>query len=532
MPKRPRGRPGADEDDEAVIEWVGSPVLQEGGNKFFRAFALDGRPSDPVAVGDTVSFRVAAGHKDVNPDRREWLGRVARLWEDAYGECWLQVAWLYFPEETPTGRLPSHLPGEVFLSAHLDANTIDAVERRVELSSVPDRLPCREAERASVRAFLEGGVRAGTAKSSLYLSGMPGTGKTATVREVLAGLRASAAAGELAPFDEVWVNALALSHPHQLYSTVWRALTTRNAAPARAAQLLEARFSAPSAGRRAVVLVVDELDCLVTRKQTVLYNLLDWPSRRHARLVVVGIANTMDLPERMLPRVHSRLGLARVVFQPYTRDQIRDIVCDRLSGLSVFRSDAVEMAARKVAALSGDVRRALHICRRAAELAAERAQGSVAGAGADAAEGGRGAAGKQAAGGGQDGTVRISDVQAAARELSATRHATALRGCGLWERVLVVALVLHLRAAGASDGVLPAVHRRLCTLLRSHVGLSGAKLPTLAEAGEMAGRLGDTRLLLLDNSKSSRWPTLRLGMQPDDVIFALREDSLLSKMLD
>ncbi|KAA0150953.1 hypothetical protein FNF29_04843 [Cafeteria roenbergensis] len=475
MPKRPRGRPGADEDDEAVIEWVGSPVLQEGGNKFFRAFALDGRPSDPVAVGDTVSFRVAAGHKDVNPDRREWLGRVARLWEDAYGECWLQVAWLYFPEETPTGRLPSHLPGEVFLSAHLDANTIDAVERRVELSSVPDRLPCREAERASVRAFLEGGVRAGTAKSSLYLSGMPGTGKTATVREVLAGLRASAAAGELAPFDEVWVNALALSHPHQLYSTVWRALTTRNAAPARAAQLLEARFSAPSAGRRAVVLVVDELDCLVTRKQTVLYNLLDWPSRRHARLVVVGIANTMDLPERMLPRVHSRLGLARVVFQPYTRDQIRDIVCDRLSGLSVFRSDAVEMAARKVAALSGD---------------------------------------------------------AAARELSATRHATALRGCGLWERVLVVALVLHLRAAGASDGVLPAVHRRLCTLLRSHVGLSGAKLPTLAEAGEMAGRLGDTRLLLLDNSKSSRWPTLRLGMQPDDVIFALREDSLLSKMLD
>ena len=330
----------------------------------------------------------------------------------------------------------------------------------------------------------------------------------------------------------MWVNALALSHPHQLYSTVWRALTTRNAAPARAAQLLEARFSAPSAGRRAVVLVVDELDCLVTRKQTVLYNLLDWPSRRHARLVVVGIANTMDLPERMLPRVHSRLGLARVVFQPYTRDQIRDIVCDRLSGLSVFRSDAVEMAARKVAALSGDVRRALHICRRAAELAAERAQGSVAGAGADAAEGGRGAAGTQAPGGGQDGTVRISDVQAAARELSATRHATALRGCGLWERVLVVALVLHLRAAGASDGVLPAVHRRLCTLLRSHVGLSGAKLPTLAETGEMAGRLGDTRLLLLDNSKSSRWPTLRLGMQPDDVIFALREDSLLSKMLD
>jgi hypothetical protein len=47
---------------------------------------------------------------------------------------------------------------------------------------------------------------------------------------------------------------------------------------------------------------------------------------RHSRLVVVGIANTMDLPERLLPKVLSRLGLARVVFSPYTRDQIRTII--------------------------------------------------------------------------------------------------------------------------------------------------------------------------------------------------------------
>jgi hypothetical protein len=48
------------------------------------------------------------------------------------------------------------------------------------------------------------------------------------------------------------------------------------------------------------VVLMDELDLLVTRKQTVIYNFFDWPNRRHARLVVVAIANTMDLPERML----------------------------------------------------------------------------------------------------------------------------------------------------------------------------------------------------------------------------------------
>lgn len=44
----------------------------------------------------------------------------------------------------------------------------------------------------------------------------------------------------------------------------------------------------------------------------------------------------------------------------------------RLAELDVFKSDAVELVASKVASLSGDIRRALQICRRAAELAYHR----------------------------------------------------------------------------------------------------------------------------------------------------------------
>jgi Cdc6-like AAA superfamily ATPase len=39
---------------------------------------------------------------------------------------------------------------------------------------------------------------------------------------------------------------------------------------------------------RCHVVLMDELDFLVTRKQSVLYNLFDWPTRRHARLIVIG----------------------------------------------------------------------------------------------------------------------------------------------------------------------------------------------------------------------------------------------------
>ena len=55
------------------------------------------------------------------------------------------------------------------------------------------------------------------------------------------------------------------------------------------------------------VLVVDELDMLWNKKQSVLYNIFEWPTYKWAKLVVLAIANTMDLPERvMINRVSSR----------------------------------------------------------------------------------------------------------------------------------------------------------------------------------------------------------------------------------
>lgn len=57
------------------------------------------------------------------------------------------------------------------------------------------------------------------------------------------------------------------------------------------------------------VVLMDELDLLVTSKQTVMYNFFEWPNWLHSRLIVVAVANTMDLPERMLSnKVSSRLG--------------------------------------------------------------------------------------------------------------------------------------------------------------------------------------------------------------------------------
>ena len=58
-------------------------------------------------------------------------------------------------------------------------------------------------------------------------------------------------------------------------------------------------------------------------KQDVLYHLFDWPTNSHAKLIVLSIANTMDLPERLMSqRVSSRLGMSRTAFLPYNFQQV------------------------------------------------------------------------------------------------------------------------------------------------------------------------------------------------------------------
>lgn len=54
---------------------------------------------------------------------------------------------------------------------------------------------------------------------------------------------------------------------------------------------------------------MDELDYLQSRNQQVLYNFFDWPNRTNSRLIVIGIANTIDLVARYLPpKIVSRIG--------------------------------------------------------------------------------------------------------------------------------------------------------------------------------------------------------------------------------
>jgi origin recognition complex subunit 1 len=179
---------------------------------------------------------------------------------------------------------------------------------QLHVSSVPAALPCREEEFSTVYSHLEAAITDGSG-SCIYISGTPGTGKTATVREVVAQLHASVQAEELDDFIFVEVNGMKVTDPHQSYSLLWQALRGDRVSPSHALELLEREFSTPSPRRVPCVVLMDELDQLVTKNQSVMYNFFNWPGLRHSRLIVLAVANTMDLPERTLSnKISSRLG--------------------------------------------------------------------------------------------------------------------------------------------------------------------------------------------------------------------------------
>ncbi|XP_033503774.2 origin recognition complex subunit 1 isoform X1 [Epinephelus lanceolatus] len=396
---------------------------------------------------------------------------------------------------TPHRATPS-IPSRS-LPARKPANVLEEARTRLHVSSVPESLPCREQEFQDIYSFVESKIIDGTG-GCMYISGVPGTGKTATVHEVMRCLQHAAEVDEIPPFHFIEINGMKMTDPHQAYVQILQKLTGQKATADHAAALLEKRFSNPAPRKETTVLLVDELDLLWTRKQNVMYNLFDWPTRRHARLVVLTIANTMDLPERiMINRVASRLGLTRMSFQPYTFKQLQQIITSRLNKVKAFEEDALQLVSRKVAALSGDARRCLDICRRATEICEHSAADPSASR-----------------------LVGMSHVMEALNEMFSSAYITAIKCASLQEQLFLRAIIAEFRRLGLEEATFQQVfvqHQALCRV-------EGLQPVTVSEGLAVCQRLGACRLLLLESSRLGVLQRVRLNVSQDDMLYALKAD--------
>lgn len=192
-------------------------------------------------------------------------------------------------------------------------------------------------------------------------------------------------------------------------------------------------------------------------------------------------------------RVTSRLGLTRLTFQPYTHKQLQEIVTKRLVGTEAFNPDAVQLVARKVASVSGDARRALDICRRAAEIAEAEGPSTL---------------------------VTMKHANAALEAMITQPKVQAIKRCSRLEQLILQAIVAEVERTGIEETNFSDVYR----MLPSICSLDGFAMVSATVALQAVSKLGACRLLLTDQKANDMDQRIILNISSDDVYYALRKD--------
>ncbi|KAL7935269.1 cell division control protein Cdc6 [Trichoderma chlorosporum] len=237
----------------------------------------------------------------------------------------------------------------------------------------PGQLVGREAEREQLTAFLDR-LSTSSPGGCIYISGPPGTGKSAMITNM------TKTYSEKDGVRSAYVNCMSIKSSKDLYLTLLAALDedSSDLSEAEAISALQKMFSSKAKSSATYLVTLDEIDHILTLDLESLYRVFEWSLAKSSRLMLLGIANALDLTDRFLPRLKSKnLKPELLPFLPYTAAQVKNIIITRLKSLMpegkeayvpFIHPAAIELCSRKVSSQTGDLRKAFEICRRALDL--------------------------------------------------------------------------------------------------------------------------------------------------------------------
>ena len=216
------------------------------------------------------------------------------------------------------------------------------------------------------------------------------------------------------------------------------------------------------------------------------------------------------------------------------------IIQSRLEGVpgNVVDPDAIQFASRKVAAVSGDARRALDICRRAVEIAEADSPPDP----TTPSKTGRDTDGLKKS---NVGRVTIATIKKAISEATTNPTQQHLRSLPLTSKLLMAALLMRIRRTGLAETTFgetldelqravlqtPSPGPGIAQILDS--GLRGPQTQGIRHMGRpqfihtAAMDLVAAGLINLEAQRTERSSKLRLAISDDEVKMALRDDGEL-----
>lgn len=226
--------------------------------------------------------------------------------------------------------------------------------------------------------------------TSIYISGPPGTGKSCQINALIDSftLNTFSYKSLLNEADKIYhipindsirkvrivkINCMSISSPVDLYKYLYTLLTGKCYDTSKDSKQL---FNAFKKNEDIMtLLVLDEMDNIINKSQQMLFELFTWASNLldnilNPKIILVGIANALDLTDRFLPRLRANCICPKLVqFLPYTADQIKSVITGKLFSLQknktvlppLVHPAAIQFCAKKSAVTTGDLRKAFDI---------------------------------------------------------------------------------------------------------------------------------------------------------------------------
>ncbi len=252
----------------------------------------------------------------------------------------------------------------------------------LQTTYLPEQLPHRKEQIDRIVSIISIAL-SGEKPSNIIVYGKTGTGKTAVLNYIGKELRKADPATEKCFY--LYVNCEVVDTAYGILYNIASQFIQDFKIPFTGwsfEKLYEELYTAIEDKNRVFVIVLDEVDHMITKKgDAILYYLAKINEHlSKSKVSLIGISNNMKFLELLEPKARSRLGGESMIFPPYSREQLQDILDKRAAEAfdeGILEDSVIPLCAITAAKNEGDARMAIDLLRTAADIAERNGDSTI-----------------------------------------------------------------------------------------------------------------------------------------------------------